>query len=97
MTALNIAPTRPALATDMTSAKGLALACAIALALGIALACVMGSGMTTVLHMGIALAWDKGQGQEPRTWAWVCFDHIRTSTTILPALSLGIGIVPTKG
>lgn len=67
MTALNIAHTRPALATDMTSAKGLALACAIAMALGIALACVMGSGMTTVLHMGIALAWDMGHGTWTRT------------------------------
>lgn len=37
---------------------------AIAMALGISLAYVIDIGMTTVLHVGIALAWDIGHG----TW-----------------------------
>lgn len=39
---------------------------AIAMALGIALAYVIDIGMTTVLHVGNALAWDMGHG----TRAW---------------------------
>ena len=66
---------------------------AIAIALGIALAYVIDMGMTTVLHVGIALAWDIGLGQETRTrpgkQAWVCFDHIRIYTTILPTFGIG--------
>ena len=65
----NLAHTRPALATDEASSQGLShglvlaltVTRAIAMALGIALAYVIDIGMTTVLHVGIALVWDRGQ------------------------------------
>ena len=71
----NLAHIRPALATmrphPKACAMGLSIAVtrAIAMALGIALAYVIDIGMTTVLHVGIALAWEMEQRKEPRTRA----------------------------